>query len=62
MTMMFVQLFIGCIMIGMTVIIHALALDRTVWVLEYASPVFYRLFYRFWKTPLMIIRGVFQNR
>lgn len=42
-------------MIGMTVIIHALALDRTVWVLEYASPVFYRLFYRFWKTPLMII-------
>lgn len=58
---MITQLLIGCFMIGLTVIIHAVALDRLVSTLEKLGPWAYQNFKRSWKTPLMVITvlGVF---
>lgn len=53
--MVITQLFIGCFMISLTVIIHAIALDRLVVLLEKAGPLSYKIFHLFWKMPMMII-------
>ncbi len=53
--MMLTQLLIGCFMIGVTVIIHAVFLDQLVKFLEQIGPRIYRVFFRFWKIPLMAI-------
>ncbi len=55
------QLLIGCLMIGLTVIIHAIALDRLVFLLEKTGPKTFRIFKQSWKPPLMVITvlGVF---
>ena len=49
------QLFIGCVLISLTVMIHAIALDRLVILLEHFGPVFFRFFRRFWKIPLLVM-------
>jgi len=59
--MMMTQLLIGCLMVGITVMIHAIALDYLVKGLEKMGPVCFRFFGRFWKTFLMTttVLGVF---
>lgn len=59
--MLMTQLLIGCFMIGLTVIIHAVALDRLVFFLEKIGPKTFKIFRQFWEIPLMIITvlGVF---
>ena len=59
--MMITQLLIGCFMIGLTVVIHAVALDRLVNLLEKLGPVSFRYFRKSWEVPLMVITvlGVF---
>lgn len=53
--MLITQLIIGCFMISLTVIIHAIALDRIVIFLEKIGPRTFNLFHHFWKIPLMVI-------
>lgn len=55
------QLVIGTILVALTVIIHGLALDRLMVLLEAAGPPVYKRFKRLWKIPLLIITvaGVF---
>lgn len=59
--MFMTQLIIGCFMISLTVIIHAIALDKLVNLLEKFGPYTYRIFTQSWKMPLMVITvlGVF---
>jgi hypothetical protein len=59
--MMMTQLLIGCLMIGLTVVIHAVALDRLVSLLEKLGPLSFRYFKKSWEVPLMVITvlGVF---
>lgn len=58
---MMTQLLIGCFMIGLTVVIHAVSLDRLVAALEKLGPVCFRYFKNNWEIPLMVITvlGVF---
>ena len=55
------QLLIGCFMIGLTVVIHAVALDRLVALLEKLGPVSFQHFKKYWEIPLMVttVLGVF---
>ncbi len=53
--MLITQLLIGCFMIGLTVIIHAVALDRLVFLLEKLGPKAFKIFHQFWEIPLMVI-------
>lgn len=53
--MLFTQLIIGCFMIALTVIIHAIALDRIVALLERIGPKTFNMFHHFWEIPLMVI-------
>jgi len=55
------QLIIGAILIILTVIIHAISLDRLMIWLEKHSPYIFRHFPRFWKIPILSITvlGVF---
>jgi hypothetical protein len=55
------HLLIGCVMIALTVIIHAVATDRLLFVLERLGPVMFRAFRRLWKIPMLVITvlGVF---
>ncbi len=53
--MMMTQLLISCFMIGLTVIIHAIALDRLVMLLEKIGPTCFRYFKKHWEIPLMVI-------
>ena len=48
------QLIIGAALISLTVVIHALALDRLMAVLEYMGRLIFRQFHRSWKVPLLI--------
>lgn len=59
--MFMMQLIIGCFMIALTVVIHAIALDRLVFSLEKIGPKIFKIFYQFWEIPLMIftVLGVF---
>ncbi|NQZ13768.1 MAG: two pore domain potassium channel family protein [Alphaproteobacteria bacterium] len=59
--MMMTQLLIGCFMIGLTVVIHAVALDRLVALLEKLGPVSFQHFKKYWEIPLMVttVLGVF---
>lgn len=52
--MFFAQLIIGAILVCMTVLVHAVVLDRLMKFLETAGPAFYRRFYRHWKPPVLI--------
>jgi hypothetical protein len=58
---MLIQLLIGCLMISVTVVIHAVALDKIVNLLEKTGPWAYKHFKRSWEIPLMVITvlGVF---
>ncbi len=58
---MLLHLFIGTLLIGLTVIVHALAFDRLMVLIEKAGP---RMFFHFrmlWKVPVLImtVLGVF---
>ncbi|MCB1531253.1 MAG: two pore domain potassium channel family protein [Alphaproteobacteria bacterium] len=55
------QLMIGAGLVAVTVIIHALALERLMIVLENVGPAAYKRFKQNWKVPLLIITvlGVF---
>jgi uncharacterized membrane protein len=59
--MFMMQLIIGCFMIALTVIIHAIALDRLVYCLGKIGPKIFKIFHQFWEIPLMIftVLGVF---
>ena len=59
--MLITQLILGCFMIGLTVIIHAVALDRLVGLLEKLGPWSYKKFKHSWEVPLMVftVLGVF---
>ena len=59
--MFFAQLVLGAILVCMTVLVHAVALDRLMKFLAQAGPAFYRRFYRHWKAPMLIVTalGVF---
>lgn len=59
--MFFSQLVISAILIGITVVIHAVALDRIFAALERVGPLVYRYFRHGWKVPLLILTvlGVF---
>lgn len=59
--MFFAHLLIGCVMVALTVIIHAVATDRLVILLEKVGPGMFRVFRRLWKIPLLIVTvlGVF---
>ncbi len=59
--MLIEQLLIGCFMIGLTVIIHAISLDRLVIFLEQIGPKIFKIFNRLWKMPMMVmaVLGVF---
>ena len=59
--MLIAQLFIGCFMIGLTVVIHAVALDRLVALLKKLGPKSFKLLHNHWEIPLMVITvlGVF---
>jgi hypothetical protein len=59
--MMMTQLLIGCFMISLTVVIHAVALDRLVGLLEKLGPFSFHYFRKSWEVPLMVITvlGVF---
>lgn len=48
-------------MIGLTVIIHAIALDKLVFLLEKMGPKVFQIFKQSWKPPIMVIAvlGVF---
>lgn len=48
-------------MIGLTVVIHAVALDRLVALLEKLGPVSFQHFKKYWEIPLMVttVLGVF---
>ena len=53
--MLIIQLLIGCFMIALTVIIHAVALDRITVLLEKSGPWAYKKYKRSWEIPLMVI-------
>ncbi|MGB0720447.1 MAG: potassium channel family protein [Bdellovibrionales bacterium] len=55
------QLVIGGIMVGLTVCIHAIALDRLIKALEKCGPAAFRRFRKHWKIPVLIatVFGVF---
>jgi voltage-gated potassium channel Kch len=55
------QFFIGAALIGLTVLIHAIAIDRLMKLLEHIGPWAYKNFQRSWHIPLLIITvlGVF---
>ncbi|HPD83601.1 MAG: potassium channel family protein [Alphaproteobacteria bacterium] len=59
--MLITQILIGCFMIGITVVIHAVALDRLVAFLEKLGPWAYKSFQNLWEIPLMVLTvlGVF---
>ena len=59
--MLMTQLLIGCFMIGLTVMIHAVALDRLVALLEKLGPKAFKTFGQLWEIPLMVVTvlGVF---
>lgn len=59
--MFFVQLLAGTILVCLTVMIHAIVLDRLMHILGHARPIFYRYFLRKWKLPMLILTvlGVF---
>ena len=61
MKMLTIQLLIGCLMIGITVIIHAVALSGLLHSLKRIGPIFYHNFQKFWEIPIIIITvlGVF---
>lgn len=48
------QLLIGCFMIALTVTIHAVVLDRLVFVLEKLGPIIFKTFAHVWEIPLMV--------
>lgn len=59
--MLITQFIIGSVLIAATVVIHAVALDRFVPILERLSPFFYRHFPLYWKAPMLAVTvlGVF---
>lgn len=48
------QLLIGAVFIGLTVAIHAVALDRIMRLVEKMGPYFFRRFRHSWKIPILI--------
>ena len=52
--MFMMQLLIGCFMLALTVTIHAVVLDRLVFVLEKLGPVIFKTFNHVWEIPLMV--------
>lgn len=59
--MLLTQILIGCFMISLTVVIHAVALDKIVNLLEKIGPWAFAVFKHSWEIPLMVITvlGVF---
>lgn len=59
--MFLTQLVIGTVLICLTVVIHALVLDRLIHIVERLGPKFYRRFKREWRSPLLVVTvlGVF---
>lgn len=55
------HLIVGALLIGVTVVIHAVALDRLMEALEQWGPSLYKKFKRHWKAPVLILTvlGVF---
>lgn len=58
---MFIQFFIGALIIGLTVIIHALVLDRLIHALEEKGSWIFHKFRNFWKAVVLALAvlGVF---
>ncbi|MCB9964135.1 MAG: two pore domain potassium channel family protein [Rhodospirillales bacterium] len=58
---MLIQFFLGAILIGLTVLVHAVALDFLMKTLEKKSLMLRRHFYRYWKTMVITVTvmGVF---
>jgi hypothetical protein len=59
--MFFFQLLIGAVLVILTVIIHAVSLERLMIALKKIGPFLFRKFRRHWKIPLIVITvgGVF---
>ena len=59
--MLLTQLVLGCLMISVTVLIHAVVLDVLVGALERLGPATYKRFRKLWEVPLMMLTvlGVF---
>ena len=59
--MFLTQLVIGTLLICLTVVIHAVVLDRLIHIVERLGPKFYRHFKREWRSPLLVVTvlGVF---
>ena len=55
------QLVIGAILIIITVVIHAIAFDRLMQLLERYAPTVFKKFPKFWKIPMltMTVLGIF---
>ncbi len=55
------QLIIGAALIILTVVIHAVVLDRIIHILEKLGPLLFQHFQRLWKVPTLILAvlGVF---
>lgn len=53
--MLAIHLLIGCLMIAITVLFHAFALDRIMLLVERIGPTLFRHFRRLWKIPLVMI-------
>ena len=58
---MLIQFFIGALLIGATVIIHATVLDRLIVLLKLIGPFIYKHFGRAWNIPILVMAalGVF---
>jgi len=58
---MLIQFLIGTVLICLTVLIHAIVLDRLIRFLDRRSPRDFRKFHMFWKVPMLMIAvlGVF---
>lgn len=49
------ELVIGAILVCATVLIHAIALDRLMRLLEFIGPLFFKRFRRLWKIPMLVV-------
>ena len=58
---MFTQIVIGTLLIAITVVIHAVVLDRLMVTLGTLGPEFFKIFHKVWKVPLLTVTvlGVF---
>jgi hypothetical protein len=53
--MFLIQLVLGGLLLIINIIIHAVVLDRLLLLVESIGPKVYRIFYRLWKVPMLVI-------